>query len=104
MSFEVIEKITQVETKNQERKAAAEAEAQKMIAEAEQAGLALLQQTRQSAAEQGKTMLRQAEERAAKQALQIQSAAQKEADALKKTTEDRLEAAVEFIVERVVKN
>ena len=59
MSLEAIEKVTQIETENRERKAAAEAEAQKIVADAERDGLALLQQARSSAAESGKELLRQ---------------------------------------------
>ena len=51
MSLEVIEKVTQVETETRERKSAAEAEAKKIIADAEREGLALLQQVRAKAAE-----------------------------------------------------
>ena len=53
MSLEAIEKVTQVEAENKERKAAAEAEAQRIVADAEREGLALLQQARTSAAESG---------------------------------------------------
>ena len=60
MSLEAIEKITQVERVNQERKAAAEAEAKQIVADAERGGLALLQQVRAEAAETGKKLIRQA--------------------------------------------
>ena len=63
MSLEAIEKITQVERVNQERKAAAEAEAKQIVADAERGGLALLQQVRAEAAETGKKLIRQAAER-----------------------------------------
>ena len=49
MSLEAIEKVSQAETKNRERKAAAEAEAKQIIADAEREGLALLQQARTDA-------------------------------------------------------
>ena len=48
--------------------------------------------------------LRQAEERAAKKAEEISRAAGKDADALRKAAEARLEEAAEFIVGRVVKH
>ena len=41
MSLEAIEKVTQIEQQSQERKAAAEAEARRIVAEAEREGLAL---------------------------------------------------------------
>ena len=68
MSMEAIEKVTQAEIEVRERKAAAEAEAKRMVVDAEREGLALLQQVRADAAENGKAMLREAEEKAAKQA------------------------------------
>ena len=78
MSLEAIEKISQVEGTNRERKAAAEAEAKQIIANAERDGLALLQQVRAAANDQGKQLLSQAEERAEKRSAQIAQAAQNE--------------------------
>ena len=104
MSLEAIEKVTQIETENRERVAAAEAEAQKIVADAERDGLALLQQARSSAAESGKELLRQAEAKAAERAAEIDRAAQAEAAALRETAGEHLEEAVEFIVGRVVKH
>lgn len=63
MSLEAIEKVSQAETKNRERKAAAEAEAKQIIADAEREGLALLQQARTDAEKEGKALLHEAEER-----------------------------------------
>ena len=60
MSMEVIEKVTQVERLNRERKIAAEVEAKQMIADAERGSLALLMQVRENVADAGKEMLRQA--------------------------------------------
>jgi V/A-type H+-transporting ATPase subunit G/H len=104
MSLEAIEKISQVEGTNRERKAAAEAEAKQIIANAERDGLALLQQVRAAANEQGKQLLSQAEERAEKRSAQIAQAAQAEGAALKASAGERLEEAAEFIVGRVVKS
>ena len=69
MSLEAIEKVTQLEQQSQERKAAAEAEARRIVAEAEREGLALLQQTRAAAADKARKLLREAEERAAEKAV-----------------------------------
>ena len=65
MSLEAIEKVTQVENEVRERRAAAEAEAKQLVADAEKEGQALLQRTRAAGAEAGRELLRQAEERAA---------------------------------------
>ena len=104
MSLEAIEKVTQVETEIRERKAAAEGEAQRLVADAEREGLALLQQARTDAAESGKELLRQAEARSAERAAEIDRAAQAAAAALRETAGQHLEEAAEFIVGRVVKH
>ena len=65
MSLEAIKSVTQSESLIQERKAAAEAEARQLVANAEREGLALLQKVRADAAENGRELLKQAEEKAA---------------------------------------
>ena len=65
MPLEVIENITRVEADNRERKASAEAKAKQIVADAQREGLALLQQTRASAADRSRELLQQAETRAA---------------------------------------
>lgn len=104
MSMDAIEKITQVEGLNRERKIAAEAEAKKLIANAERGNLALLQQVRETAAENGRALLRQAEENAAVRAEEIRKQAEAEAAALRAAAEQHLAEAAEFIVGRVVKH
>ena len=102
MSMEAIEKVSQVESKIRERKAAAEAEAKQMIADAERNGLALLQKVRTDAAESGKEMLAQAEAKAAERSAEIARSAETEGNALRNTAGKHLEEAAEFIVGRVV--
>ena len=65
MPLEAIENITRVEADNRERKASAEAKAKQIVADVQREGLALLQQTRTSAAERSRELLQQAETRAA---------------------------------------
>ena len=102
MSLEAIEKVIQIEQQSQERKAAAEAEARRIVAEAEREGLALLQQTRAAAADKSRKLLREAEERAAEKAAEIDRAAEAESAALQKAAGKHLDEAAEFIVGRVV--
>ncbi|MEG1987915.1 MAG: hypothetical protein RR035_01905 [Oscillibacter sp.] len=102
MSLEAIEKVTQAEAKSAERKAAAEAEAKQLIANAQRDGLALLQQIRQDAAQSGKALLAQAEAKAAERSAAINRTAQAEGDTLRHTASAHLDAAAEFIVGRVV--
>lgn len=104
MPLEVIENITQVEAENRERKTAAEAKAKQIVADAQRDGLALLQQTRTSAAERSRELLRQAETRAAARGEEIRRDAQAEGEALRKEAESRLDAAADLIVGRVVKD
>ena len=102
MSLEVIEKVTQVEDQARERKAAADAEAKQIVADAEREGLALLQRVRAEAADSGGALLKQAEARAAERSAGIAAEAEAEADALRKKAGAHMEEAAEFIVGRVV--
>ena len=104
MSLEAIEKVTLLEQQSQERKAAAEAEARQIVADAEREGLALLQQVRADAAANGKKLLREAEEKAAAKAAEISRTAEAESSSLRETAGKNLEAAAEYIVGRVVKH
>ena len=87
-----------------ERKAAAEAEARQIAADAEREGIALLEKTRADAVERGRKLLKQAEERAARQADEIRNTAEAESAALREAADRNLEEAAEFIVGRVVKH
>ena len=60
MSLEAIKQVTETEENIQTHKAAAEAEARQIVADAEKAGQALVKQMRSKAAEQGKELLRSA--------------------------------------------
>lgn len=102
MSLEAIEKINQVEKENQERRAAADAQAKQLVADAQRDGQALIQKTRTDAAEKGKEMLRQAEARAQERSAQISAEASAQGDALRAEAAKHLEEAAEFIVGRVV--
>ena len=103
MAFEVIERITQVERENQERKAAAEAEARNLVAEAKRDAAAQLQQMRDEAAAEGKALMQAAEARAEGRTAEIRKEAEEKADALRLAAAGNLETAAELIVGRVVK-
>lgn len=105
MSLEAIEKVTEVERKNKERRAAAETEAKQMLTSAQRDGLALLEQMRAEEAAKGAELLRQAEERAAQRSEQIGRFCRGGwGDALRRAAESRLQAAAEFIVGRIVED
>ena len=102
MALEAMEKILEIEEKSREEKRSAEADARRMIADAEQGGVSLIQQVRAQAAEAGKMLMQQAEAHAAEQATAIAQAAEAEGDALRQAAEMRLEEVAEFIIGRVV--
>ena len=102
MSLEAIEQVTETERQVRESRAAADARAQQLRADAEREGQELLNSSRAAAAEQGKALLQQAEARAAEKAAEIQRSAEAEAAALRAAAEQHLEEAAEFIVGRVV--
>lgn len=104
MPSEAIRQITETEQFLQARKAAAEAEARRIVADAERAGQKLMAQAQADAAEQGRVMLRQAEERAVARAAEITEAAEAECLRQRRRAEARLEATAEWIAERVVKH
>ena len=104
MSLEVIEKVTRSEAQAQERKAAAEAEAKQIVANAQRDGRVLLEKVRSDAAESGRNLLKQAEQTAAEQTAQIAKDAEAESKALQAAAQAHLEEAAEFIVGRVVKH
>ena len=62
MSLEAIKQVTQAEQANQARKIEAQAQAKRLVAEAERAGRARLEQARAQAEEQARALLKEAEE------------------------------------------
>lgn len=103
MSLQALKQVTEMETENRERKEEAEAQARKLVTDAERAGVILLKTTREKAIEEGKTILHQAEVEANERADKIIKTARAEALRQTEQAEQNLEAAVDFIVERVVK-
>lgn len=102
MSLEAIQKVTEVEKQMLERKAAAEAEAQQIVSDAENSGIRLLQKVRDESAEEGRAFLLEAERRAEGKAAEIQKVVLEESEELRKAAEKNLDEAVEFIIGRVV--
>ena len=91
MSLEAMKKITEAEQDTQSRRAGAATEAKKLVSDAEKAGRALVEQARA-----------QAESRAARRTEEILAEKRSDCDALRSATRERLPAAVELIVGRVV--
>ena len=103
MSLNAIQKVTEAEQSAQAGKAEAIAAAKKLVADAQRAGDALVEQARAKAEAENKALLRQAEERAAKAAEATLEQARQEAQAMCRAAEGRLDQAADLIVGRVVK-
>ncbi len=102
MSLEAIARIQEVESGMEQSKADARARAQKLTADAEREGRALLQQGREKAAAEVADAMRQAEEAAAKRREEILARAAADCEALRAEAGARMDKAVEAILERVV--
>ena len=104
MSLEAITEIREVEERMERAKAEARAQAQKMVADAERDGKALLQQGRDAAAKAEEEALRKAEEAAAGRREAILAGAAKDCQALKDAAFVRMDQAAQAILERVVES
>ena len=104
MSLEAITEIREVEERMERAKAEARAQAQKMVADAERDGKALLQQGRDAAAKAEVEALRKAEEAAAGRREAILAGAAKDCQALKDAAFVRMDQAAQAILERVVES
>lgn len=102
MSMDAIQKVTETERSGQDRKVEAAAAAKKLVADAQRAGEALLEETRREAEAENKALLKQAEERAAQAAAKALEEAEAQAQAMCQAAESKLDAAAELIVRRVV--
>lgn len=102
MSLEALQKVTSAEQSAQTKKAEAAAAAKKLVSDAQRAGEALLEQTRQEAEAGNKALLQQAEQRAEQAAQRLLADAKAQAGAMCKTAEGKLDAAADLIVRRVV--
>ena len=104
MSLEAITEIRQVEDRMERAKAEARAQAQKLVADAERDGKALLQQGRDDAGKAEAEALRKAEEAAAKRREAILAEAAKDCQKLKNAAHGRMDKAAQAILERVVES
>ena len=104
MSLEAITKIRSVEENMDQARADAKARAQKLAAEAEREGRALLQQGRERAAKAAAAEMEKAEAAAAKRREEILAQADKDCEALKKEAGSHMGKATQAILGRVVGN
>ena len=104
MSLEAITKIRSVEEDMDQARADAMAQAQKLAAEVEREGRALLRQGKEQAAKAAAAEMKKAEEAAAKSREEILAEAERDCEALKKEAGSRMGKAAQAILGRVVGN
>jgi len=102
MSLEAIREIQRVEESMDQARAQARAQAQKIVADARQQGLALLQQGKAEAAAELAEAMKGAEQSAKKRREEILAAAKQDGKDLAAYAENNMAQAVEMIIERVV--
>lgn len=104
MSLEAIREIQRVEEAMEASRAQARAQAQKLIADAEREGRALLEQGREAAAGKAAAAMSAAEEKAAKRRAEILAAAADDCETISAGADAFMARAVKMIVERVVES
>lgn len=104
MSLEAITKIRSVEEEMDQARADARSRAQKLAAEAEREGRALLQQGKEQAAKAAEAEMEKAEAAAAKRREEILAQAERDCEALKQEAASRMGKATQAILGRVVGN
>ncbi len=104
MSLEAISKIRAVEEGMERSKADAKAQAQKLVADAEREGRALLQQGKEKAAAAAAAAMKQAEGQAEERRKEILAQAEKDCEKLKKDARTRMDKAAQAILGRVVES
>ena len=102
MSLEAITKIRAVEEDMERSKADAKAQAQKLIADADREGRALLQQGREKAAAAAAAAMKKAEEQAAERRKEILAQSGRDCEKLKSDAGARMDKAAQAIIGRVV--
>ena len=104
MSLEATTKIRAVEDGMERAKTDAKAQAQKLLADAEREGRALLQKGREKSAGEAAAAMKKAEEQAAVRREEILAQAAKDCAKLKSDAEKRMDKAAQAILGRVVES
>ena len=102
MYLETVKKITDVENEMDQQKAAARAQVQQQLAQADKAGKLMLENARTEAKSKTAALLQETEETAAKRRAETLHAADEDAQALRQAAESHMARAAEEIVRRVV--
>lgn len=104
MSLEAIREIQSVEETMDAARAEARAKAQRVVAEAEREGRALLENGKTQAAAESARMMGEAEQQAEKRRQEILAAAGEDCRSLAAAADANMAKAVEMIVRRVVES
>ena len=104
MSLEAITKIREVESSMEQSKAEARSQVQKLAADAEREGRALLEQGRKEAAAAADAAMKKAEEAAAGRRKEILAQAEKDCETLTADARTRRDKATPAILGRVVES
>lgn len=102
MSFQDIQKVTQIEQETRAQKAEAQAQARQIVADAHKAGRGAVEAARSQAEARVRELMAQAEELAARQSDETMQANDAACRAMRQQAETRLDEAAELIVRRVV--
>lgn len=102
MSLEAIKQVTQAEEETQGKLTEARAAAKRLVAEAERQGRALVETARTEAEERAKSLMKDAEERAQVRTSEVMRETEQSCAQLRQASEQRLDAAADLIVRRVV--
>ena len=104
MSLEAIAKIRAAEESTEQSKAEARSQVQRLAADAEREGRALLQQGKEKAAAAAADAMRRAEEQAASRRDQILAQAEEDCKKLRADASARMDKAAQAILGRVVES
>lgn len=102
MSLDAIAQVTAAEEATRAKLLEAQAEAKRIIADAERSGKKRIDEARSQAQAEVKTLLVGAEARAADHAKEVMAQAERDCDALRAAAQERLDKAADLITERVV--
>lgn len=102
MSLDAIKQVTETERKTLERRAQAQAEAKKILADAEQAGRARVEAARAEAEAQVSQFIKEAEKEASKRSAAVMDETAQTCQDLSRAAEGRMAKAAGLIVRRVV--
>ena len=104
MAVEAIQQVTELERTVKQEKEAAAAESKQRILEAQRSARRQVEESRQNAEAETRQMMAEAEQEAAKWTASVLEQARLDCEEKKQEARGRLEQAVAFLVDKVVKS